>query len=423
MNLLWNDRRAREFLQRAFDRAVARADPRAALAPFLPKKPRGRCVVVGAGKASATMAAAVDAAWPDVELCGLVVTRYGHAVPAGRINVIEAGHPLPDDNSGRAAREMLTMVRHLEPEDLVLALMSGGGSSLLCLPRDGLTLQEKAAVHRALLHSGASIAEMNIVRSALSDIKAGHLAGAAHPARVVTLLISDVAGDTAATIASGPTIPVAIPKDAAKTIVERYSLQLPAAARRLIESPRPGAAQNGQADIRFVATPFKSLQAAAELAVGEGVTPLILGDAIEGDAREVAKVMAGIACSASTHGVPAKAPMLLISGGETTVKLPDVPIGKGGRNTDFLLAFSLAIAQSPGIWAIAADTDGIDGSEDAAGAILGPDTLARGQAAGLSANAFLDRFDSYSFFRAIGDLIVTGPTRTNVNDFRAILVT
>lgn len=369
------------------------------------------------------MAAAVDAAWPEVELCGLVATRHGHAVPAGRIKVIEAGHPLPDHNSSRAAREMLAMVRHLKPEDLVLALMSGGGSSLLCSPRDGLTLQEKAAVHGALLRSGASIAEMNIVRSALSDIKAGRLAEAAHPARVVTLLISDVVGDTAVAIGSGPTIPVVIPNGAARTIVERYNLQLPAAARRLIESPRAGVAPNGPADIRFVATPFKSLQAAADLAVVEGVTPLILGDAIEGDTREVAKVMAGIVRSALTHGVPAKAPTLLISGGETTVKLPDVPIGKGGRNTDFLLAFSLALAQSSGIWAIAADTDGIDGSEDAAGAIFAPDTLARGRAAGLSASAFLDRFDSYSFFGAIGDLIVTGPTRTNVNDFRAILVT
>ena len=423
LHLDWNDTRARDLLRSVFDAAVSRADPSLAVVANLPERPDGRCIVVGAGKASAAMAAALDAAWPDVDLQGVVVTPYGHAVPAGRIRVIEASHPVPDDNSQRAALEMLSAVQGLDARDLVIALISGGGSALLCMPRQGMELPDKVAVHAALLRSGATIEEMNIVRSQLSDIKAGRLAAAAFPARVLTLVVSDIPGDDPALIASGPTVPRTTEIGAARAIVDRYGIQLPLAAEFLLDIAHPVQVQKAPVDVRLIATPTQSLQAAAEAAASRGVTPLILGDAIQGESREVGKVMAGIAQSAQRHGNPLRPPALLLSGGETTVNFRGAGSGKGGRNMEFLLGFVVALAGASGIWAIAGDTDGIDGSEDAAGAIVTPDTLTRGRTLNLDARGFLDRFDSYSFFQAIGDLVVTGPTLTNVNDIRAILVT
>jgi len=369
------------------------------------------------------MAAALDAAWPDVDLQGVVVTPYGHTAPAGRIRVLEANHPVPDGNSHRAALEMLSAVQGLEAKDLVIALISGGGSALLCMPRQGMDLSDKAAVHAALLRSGATIEDMNVVRSHLSDIKAGRLGAAALPARLVTLVISDIPGDDPALIASGPTVSRSAEAGAARTIVNRYGIQLPLAAELLLDIAHPVPAQGAPDDVRLIATPLQSLQAAAEAAASRGVTPLILGDAIQGESREVGKVMAGIAQSVQRHGNPVRPPALLLSGGETTVNFRGAESGRGGRNMEFLLGFVVAQSETSGIWAIAGDTDGIDGSEDAAGAIVTPDTLTRGRALNLDARTFLDRFDSYSFFRAIGDLVITGPTLTNVNDIRAVLIT
>ena len=419
----WNDTRARDLLRSVFDAAVSRANPWLAVVANLPERPKGRCLVVGAGKASATMAAALDAAWPDVDLQGLVVTPYGHAVPAGRIRVIEANHPVPDDNSHRAALEMLSAVRGLEANDLVIALISGGGSALLCMPRNGIDLSAKAAVHAALLRSGATIQEMNVVRSHLSDIKAGRLAAAAFPARVVTLVVSDIPGDDPALIASGPTVTRIAEAGAARAIVDRYGIRLPPAADALLDIAHPTEMQREPVDVRLIATPSQSLEAAAEASARAGVTPLILGDAIQGESREVGKVMAGMAQSAKRHGNPVRPPALLLSGGETTVNFRGAETGRGGRNMEFLLGFVIALSGTSGIWAIAGDTDGIDGSEDAAGAIVTPDTLTRGRTLNLNARTFLGRFDSYSFFKAIGDLVITGPTLTNVNDIRAILIT
>jgi len=423
LHLDWDDTRARDLLRSVFRAAVSRADPSLAVVTNLPEKPNGRCFVVGAGKASATMAAALDAAWPDVDLQGVVVTPYGHTAPAGRIRVLEANHPVPDGNSHRAALEMLSAVQGLEAKDLVIALISGGGSALLCMPRQGMDLSDKAAVHAALLRSGATIEDMNVVRSHLSDIKAGRLGAAALPARLVTLVISDIPGDDPALIASGPTVSRSAEAGAARTIVNRYGIQLPLAAELLLDIAHPVPAQGAPDDVRLIATPLQSLQAAAEAAASRGVTPLILGDAIQGESREVGKVMAGIAQSVQRHGNPVRPPALLLSGGETTVNFRGAESGRGGRNMEFLLGFVVAQSETSGIWAIAGDTDGIDGSEDAAGAIVTPDTLTRGRALNLDARTFLDRFDSYSFFRAIGDLVITGPTLTNVNDIRAVLIT
>jgi hydroxypyruvate reductase len=420
----WNDERARTVLRRVFDAAVASADPRSAVARHLPERPRGRCVVVGGGKASAAMAAGLDAAWPDVDLSGAVVTRYGYAVPAGRIEVLQAAHPVPDENSLTAAQGMLDAVRGLTADDLVIALVSGGGSALMTAPAGAMTLADKQAVNAALLASGAPIAEMNIVRKHLSAIKGGRLAAAARPARVVTLVISDIPGDDPTAIASGPTLPDPSTKADALGIVARYSLALPPAARAALdagdETPKPGEIE---ADVRIIAAPSLALEAAAEVARREGLTPLILGDALEGEAREVGTVMAGIARSAALHGSPVQLPALLLSGGETTVTIGSGGAGKGGRNTEFLLGLSLALAGADNIWAIAADSDGIDGTEDAAGAFAAPDTLVRAQGAGLDPQAFLSAHDSYTFFDRLGDLVRTGPTLTNVNDIRALLAT
>lgn len=422
----WDDARARAALRALFDAAVAAADPRKVLAPNLPPKPtRGRCVVVGGGKSAAVMAAALEEAWPDVALEGAVVTRYGHAVPTRRIQVIEASHPVPDANSELGARQLLQLVQGLGPDDLVLALMSGGASALLAAPAAGLTLADKQAVNRALLACGANITEMNAVRKHLSAIKGGRLAAAAAPARVVTLAISDVPGDDPAVIGSGPTVPDATTFAEARALVARYGLTLPpGVAARLAqdadETPKPGSLPH--AEFRMIATPMMALNAVAEAARGMGLTPLVLGDALEGEAREMGTVMAGIARSIRAHGQPLAAPAVLLSGGETTVTLGAGPTGHGGRNTEFLLGLAVALDGAPGIWAAAGDTDGVDGMDEVAGALLTPDTLRRARAKGLDPRAMLAGHDSHSLFGAIGDLIVTGPTLTNVNDTRAILV-
>lgn len=417
---------ARNSLQAMFRAAVAAADPAVVLARHLPEPPKtGRVVVVGAGKSAAAMARAVEAAWPEVALSGVVVTRDGHAVPCRRIEVLEAAHPVPDARSAAAAGRILAAVGGLGPDDLVLALISGGGSALMSLPAPGLTATEKAEVNRLLLASGATIAEMNRVRRRLSAIKGGRLAQAAGPARLVTLAISDVPGDDPRAIASGPTVHDPEAGADLSGLVARLGPGLPAAARRLLLAP-PAAVPAFAADYRMIATPMMALEAAAATARAAGLVPLILGDALEGEAREAGTLMAGIARAVALHGQPARGPLVLLSGGETTVTLPAHPpaarAGRGGRNTEFLLGLALALDGLAGVHALACDTDGIDGSEDAAGAIIDPATLARARALGLDPAALLARHDSYGLFSALGDLVMTGPTLTNVNDFRAVLI-
>lgn len=421
----WDDARARAALGALFGAAVAAADPRKVLAGHLPPKPAGRCIVVGGGKSAAVMAAALEDAWPDVPLAGTVVTRYGHGVPTRHIEVIEAAHPVPDANSERGARRLLERVRGLRPDDLVLALISGGGSALLAAPAPGLTLADEQGINRALLASGATITEMNCVRKHLSAIKGGRLAAAAAPAHVVTLAISDVPGDDPAVIASGPTVPDPTTFDDARAIVSRYGITpSPAVAERLAvgadETPKPP--DLPPADFRLIATPMMALRKVAETAAELGLTPLILGDALEGEAAQAGILFAGIARGVAAHHEPVAPPAVLLSGGETTVTIADSKSGRGGRNTEYLLSLALSLAGAPRIWAVAGDTDGIDGTEDAAGAVVTPDTLARASAVGLRPRALLASHDSYALFAALGDLIRTGPTLTNVNDMRAILI-
>ncbi|MDK1376498.1 MULTISPECIES: glycerate kinase [unclassified Sinorhizobium] len=412
----------RSLLVRMFRAAVASADP-AKVVGFLPGKPKGRCIVVGAGKASAAMAAAVDAAWPDVELSGVAVTRYGHAVPAGRIEIIEASHPVPDAMSVEAGRRALSAVQTLGAEDLVIALFSGGGSSLLVAPAGDLTLEDKQEVNRRLLASGASISEMNTVRKHLSRVKGGKLARAAHPARVMTFVISDVPGDDPAIIASGPTISDNTTLADAREILGRYSIPLSPRLRTFVNGKDQLAeATPFSSEVHMIATPLMALDAAAEIARQAGFIPLLLGDALEGEAREMGKVLGGIAASVRNKGAPVQPPAVLLSGGEGTVTLHSKSDGRGGRNTEFSLALGAALQGMPNTYAIAADTDGIDGVEDAAGAVITPSTLSRGMSAGLDAHDALARHDSYTYFKTIGDLLVTGPTLTNVNDFRAIVI-
>jgi glycerate-2-kinase len=416
---------AEALLRAMFDAAVRAADPERVLPAFLPDPPAGRTVVVGAGKASAAMARALERHWPG-PLEGVVVTRYGHAVPCERIRILEAAHPVPDANSEAAARAILEAVRGLGPDDLVIALISGGGSALMALPAPGLTLADKQAVNRALLRSGADIGEMNCVRKHLSAIKGGRLAAAAFPARIVTLAISDVPGDDPAVIASGPTVPDPTTFAGARSILVKYGIAEPAAvvahlARAEEETPKPGDPRLARAEFRLIATPQRSLEAAAEVAEQAGIRPYVLSDAIEGEAREVAKVLAAIARQVRRRGQPVRAPCVLLSGGETTVTVRGD--GKGGRNVEFLLALAVALAGEPGVFAVAGDTDGIDGAEEVAGAILRPDSLERAARLGLDAKAMLARNDAHPFFAALGNQLVTGPTLTNVNDFRAVLVT
>ena len=422
----------RDLLRRLFDAAVAAADPLLVLAPHLPPPPAaGRTVVVGVGKAAAKMALAVERAWPDRPLSGLVVTTYGadlpNPPPDRRIPVRFANHPVPDAAGAAAARDILEAVRGLSPDDLVLFLVSGGGSSLSTLPAAGLTLEDLAAVNRALLASGAPIGEMNCIRKHLSTFSGGRLAAAAHPARVVTLAISDVPGDDPAVIASGPTVPDPTTFADARALVAHYGMRLPGAAARHLEgaedeTPKPGDPRLAGHELRMIATPMLALRAAADAARAAGLSPLILGDALEGEARELGTVLAGIARSVAAHGEPLPRPAVLLSGGEATVTLPPGVRGSGGRSTECLLGLAVALAGEPGVWALCADTDGIDGKSDAAGAVATPDTLARARAAGLDARAVLAAHDSYGLFDALGDLVRTGPTLTNVNDFRAILV-
>jgi hydroxypyruvate reductase len=423
--MIWDDARARSALRTLFEAAIAAADPRKVLAGHLPPKPTGRCIVVGCGKSAAVMAAALEDAWPDVALEGTVVTRYGHNVPTRRIEVIESSHPVPDENSERGAHRLLERVRSLGSDDLVLALISGGGSALCAAPAPGLTLADKQAVNRALLASGANISEMNCVRKHLSAIKGGRLAGAARPARVITLAISDVPGDDPAVIASGPTVPDPTTFAEARAIVARYGIDVPPhVAARLNqeqdETPKPKDLPD--AEFRLIATPMMALAKMAETARSLGLAPLVLGDALEGESREMGTVMAGIARSIRQHGQPLPTPAVILSGGETTVTLGKEKAGHGGRNTEFLLALAIAIGGAPDIWAIAGDTDGLDGMDDIAGAIVTPDTLARARARDLDARAMLAGHDSHTFFDTIGDAIRTGPTLTNVNDVRAILI-
>jgi glycerate-2-kinase len=428
MRMAWTDAAARTALEMIFKAAVASADPRIVLARHLPEPPAGgRVVVVGAGKSAAVMAAAVEDAWPEVKLSGLVVTRYGHGHPTRRIEVLEASHPVPDAAGAAAAERILAAVDGLTPRDLVLFLVSGGGSALTTLPAPGMTLDDLMAVNRALLASGATINEMNCIRRHLSAFSGGRLALAAAPARVVTLAISDVPGDDPAAIASGPTMPDPTSFAEARALVAHYRMDLPSAVTAHLEqaadeTPKPGDPRLGAVDYRFIATPRMALEAAAQAARGFGLTPLILGDALEGEARELGKTLAGIALSASAHGHPLPGPCILLSGGETTVTIGAEGGGRGGRNSESLLGCAVALAGAPGIWALMGDTDGIDGSEDNAGALITPDTLARARAAGMDPRAVLGRHDSYSLFAKLGDLLVTGPTLTNVNDLRAVLV-
>ena len=425
------------FLLRLFQAAVRSAQPRHCLAAHLPPPPpRGRTLVLGAGKASAAMAQALEALWPaQAPLSGLVVTRYGHVPPrppglAQRIEVAEAAHPVPDAAGLAAAARMLALTQGLSADDLVLCLISGGGSALLTLPAHGLTLEDKQRINRQLLASGAAIGDINCVRKHLSRIKGGRLGAACAPARVLTLAISDVPGDDPSTIASGPTVPDASSCADALAILARHHIALPPAVRRALEdgtleTPKPGEARFADA-LRLVATPVQALQAAAQAARAAGLAAYILSDEIEGESREVAKVHAALARSVARQGQPFARPCVLLSGGETTVTLQPPaagqPSGSGGRAGEFCLALAQALQGQPGVWALAADTDGIDGVGDSAGARVGPDTLARAAALGLALPVHLERHDSHGFFQALGDLVVTGPTHTNVNDFRALLI-
>ncbi len=417
-----DDGSVRGALRCVFDAAIESAAPGPAVLDNLPDKPNGRCIVVGAGKASAAMAAALDTAWPDVDLSGVISTRYEHAVPAGRIKVIEAGHPVPDAESERAALEILETVSNLAEDDLVIALISGGGSATMALPIEPLSLAEKQGITKQLLKSGASIGEMNVVRQHLSRIKGGKLAAAAAPAPICTLIISDVPGDDPAIVASGPTVPLESSPAEALEIIDRYGIAVPGATRHYIANAAAPTFDVRRSDCKIVASPAQALTAAAQAATELGFTPVILGDSIEGESRELGRIMAGIARSVRTLGAPAEAPAMLLSGGETTVTIGEEGAGRGGRNTEFLLSLALELGGEAGIWALAGDSDGIDGTEDAAGAIITPDTLERASAIELDPRDFLRRHDSYSLFAETGDLVQTGPTLTNVNDIRIVMV-
>ncbi|CAM4054083.1 glycerate kinase [Roseateles saccharophilus] len=422
----------RALLRQLYDVAVARALPGRVLAAHLPTPPKGRTLVLGAGKAGAAMAQALEAAWPaDAPLSGLVITRYGH-IPDGwrprRLEVVEAAHPVPDAAGLAASARLLAMTRGLTTDDLVICLISGGGSALLSLPAPGLTLADKQAVNRALLNSGAAIGEMNCVRKHLSAIKGGRLAAACAPARLLTIAISDVPGDEPAVIASGPTVADATTCADALAICRRYRIELPPAAvaglgSGAFETPKP--ADFAQAGHEFVmlATPQMSLEAAAEAARVQGLAAYILSDEIEGESRVVGGLHAALARAVARRGQPFARPCVILSGGETTVTVdPARPAGKGGRATEFLLGCALALQGEPGVYALAADTDGIDGVGPHAGALLTPTSLGRARALGLNPQALLDGHDSASFFAPLGDLLVPGPTHTNVNDFRALLI-
>ncbi|TQL83050.1 glycerate kinase [Delftia sp. HK171] len=425
------------FLLDLYRAAVKDAQPLYSMAQCLPKPPKGRTLVLGAGKAGGSMAQALEALWPaDAPLSGLVVTRYHHIPPrpeglAQRIEVVEAAHPVPDAAGLAAAERILALTEGLTEDDLVLCLISGGGSALLTLPAEGIDLEEKQRINRALLESGAAIGEMNCVRKHLSRIKGGRLGAACAPARVVTLTISDVPGDDPSIIASGPTVPDASSCADALAILARYRIDVPESVRRALEAgeletPKPGDARFAGHEVHMIATPQHSLEAAARVAEAAGLRTHVLSDEIEGESREVAKVHAALARAVARHGQPFAKPCVILSGGETTVTIRQrpagTPKGRGGRAGEFCMGLAQALQGQEKVWALAADTDGIDGVEDNAGARVSPDTLARAQDQGMRIAEYLDRNDAYGFFDALGDLVVTGPTHTNVNDFRAILV-
>ena len=425
------------FLEYLYHSAVARALPLQNTAAFLPAPPLGRTIVIGAGKAGGSMAQAVEALWPvDKPLEGLVVTRYGHIPPrpAGlnqRIDLVEASHPVPDAAGLAAAQRILAMVQGLTKNDLVLCLISGGGSALLTLPADGLSLEDKQRINKELLNSGANIGEMNCVRKHLSGIKGGRLAAACAPARVVTLTISDVPGDDASIIASGPTVPDASNCSEALAILQRYGIDVPGAIKvklqqGALETPKPGDPLFDGHEVHLIATPRQSLQAAAVAARAAGLAAYILSDEMEGESREVGKVHAALARAVALTGEPFQKPCVILSGGETTVTIrkqaQGTSKGRGGRAGEFCMGLALALQGQIGVFALAADTDGIDGVEDNAGAFVSPSTLERALAADMKLDHYLDRNDAYGYFDRLGDLVVSGPTFTNVNDFRALLI-
>ena len=398
--------------------------PSQCVAQNLPAKPKGRTIVVGTGKASGAMALALEEAW-NGPLDGLIVTRYGHAVPCKHIEIVEAAHPVPDDAGMRGARRMLDMMAGLTKDDLVIALISGGGSALLSLPAEGISVEDKRAVNRALLKSGAPISEMNCVRKHLSAIKGGRLAAAASPAKVVSLVISDVPGDDLAAVGSGPTVADPTTFAQARAIIAKYGIDAPLSVIRHLdaamdETPKPGDLRLAGVETKLIASPQKSLEAAAAIAREAGITPIILGDSIEGEAREVGFVMAGIALQVRRFSQPVPAPCVVISGGETTVTVQGS--GAGGRNVEFLMALALKLNGAENITALAADTDGVDGAREVAGAFITPDTLARARGLGIDPWASLANNDGHGFFEKLGDQIITGPTLTNVNDFRAVFI-
>ncbi|MEW8395619.1 MAG: glycerate kinase [Candidatus Thiodiazotropha sp.] len=414
----------RDILLDLFRASVDAALPASCLPQHLPEPPKGRTLVVGAGKAAASMAKAVEEHW-DGPLSGLVITRYDHGVPLERIELVEAAHPVPDEAGRQAARRILEMALALGPDDMMLCLISGGGSALLALPADGVTLEDKQRINKSLLRSGATISEMNCVRKHLSAIKGGRLAAAASPAQVVTLLISDVPGDDPSVIASGPTVADPTTFADALAILRKYGIEEPKAVVQHLEeageeTPKPGDERLERAETVMLATAQDALEAAAAKAQSLGYKPLILGNSIEGESRDVASVHAGIALQIATHGQPAEAPCVLLSGGETTVTVKGS--GRGGRDAEFLLALAVALDSHPRIHAIACDTDGIGGTEDNAGALLDPESLGRAEQLGLKAVDMLNDNNGYHFFARLDDLVITGPTRTNVNDFRAILI-
>jgi len=422
----------RELLLGSFQAALAAADPLKIVGAHLPKPPasrKGKTLVVGAGKAAAAMALAVEQHWPaDAPLDGLVITRYQHGLLTNRITVIEAGHPVPDESGEKAAAEILRRVKALTPNDLLLVLVSGGGSSLLTLPADGLVIEDIKSLTKQLLASGAPIQEMNVVRKHLSVIQGGRLAAACR-APVIALVISDVTGDDPTHIASGPCAPDTSTYQDALDVISRYGVKAPkaitahltrGAAGEIAETPKPGDAVFKRVENRVIATAHGSLQAAAKYFEAQGIPSAILGDSVTGEAREVAKVYGALAREIQQHDAPWRAPVALISGGECTVTVRGK--GRGGRCAEFLLSLAVDLNGAPNIHALACDTDGIDGSEDNAGAILTPDALQRAAVKRLNAADLLDNNDGYSFFQAIDNLVVTGPTRTNVNDFRVVLI-
>ena len=415
----------RELLQQMFAAAIAAAQPALCIPRSVPALPKGRLIVIGAGKASAAMARAVEDSLPSARLEGLVVTRYGYSVQCRHIEIIEAAHPVPDQAGLIASQRMLDRVSNLTEDDLVLCLISGGGSSLLSLPAHGITLEDKQQVNRELLKSGAAISEMNCVRRHLSAIKGGRLAVACSPARVVNLIISDVPGDDPVNIASGPTVADASTCSDALAILHRYAISVPDHVTALLtsgegESIKPCDARLPEITTQLIATPQMALEAAVLVANRRGIACHILSDAIEGEARDVGKVLGSIALQMKKRGLPFKPPCVLLSGGETTVTVKGN--GRGGRNVEFLLSLALSLRGELGVYALAGDTDGVDGSEEIAGAYLAPDSLARAEALGISAAASLENNDGHGFFGALGDAVVTGPTLTNVNDFRAIYI-